>query len=89
MAKKTLKERYLAALVARGERVIDGDPGRRHMVVSFTYQIRRAADGSLIEREKPTRIYLGDAGSVRIGKTVSGSIAMQPGLKQLLLEEVK
>lgn len=88
MAKKTLKERFEAALRARGETDAK-TTSTRFTALTFTYQIRRASDGTLIEREKPTTIWLGDSGAVRVGRTATGSLPLPKPLKDLLLEEAK
>lgn len=72
---KTMREKFQAALEARGSAVI---PSRSRKFVVMT-------------RATPTDgfYFIGKSGSLRIGQTIQGSIPASSKFKQLLLESVQ
>lgn len=75
MPAKTLRERLIIALEARGCVEVDGK--RTHLSVVFTYP-----------GKEDQFIYIGSAGSFRVGRTKASSIPFDR-LKDKLLQECK
>lgn len=80
MSGKTLHDRYVAALLARGERVIKQTA--RYTVVSRTALLLSRGDCPA------TFYYVGRAGAVRVGPKVSETMACSDAFKARLLEPV-
>lgn len=73
MPKPTLQQRLVDALVATGRGIVQSR-SRKHVTL-------KRPDGSFF--------YVGKAGALRFGKTVSGSIAAPDDLKRRLLQETE
>ena len=76
MAKKTLQERYAAGLSAIGY---------TEDLQARSKKFRTFIRPSKLYPGTDEKVYLGKAGSVRYGKTVSNSMAMNDGNRRALL----
>jgi hypothetical protein len=74
MPKPTLQQRLVDALVATGRGTMVQNRSRKHVTL-------KRPDGSFF--------YVGKAGALRFGKTVSGSIAAPDDFKRRLLQETE
>ncbi len=78
MPHSSLRDQYLHALVSKGESVV----GHR----SSKYTVTTAKLAGPSKDGKPQFFYLGKAGSLRIGRTIAGSIPLSDGFKEKLLQ---
>jgi hypothetical protein len=74
MPKTTLQQRLVDALVATGRGTIVPSRSRRYVT---------------LERPDGSFFYVGKAGALRFGKTVSGSVAAPEDFKRRLLAEIE
>ena len=81
---RTLKERFEAALKARGEVACD-----QGVQTKWTRRFAglREANGSLVATNPKKFWYVGSAGSLRIGTTRANSSPAHPTVKEALLRE--
>ena len=78
VVKRTLQQRFAAALLARGEVEVK----RTHRYIVLTSRLREGEAGERF-------FYLGEAGALRRGRTVSESYPVSGALKKILLDSEK
>lgn len=77
---KTLQQRFIQALQARGEQIIE--TRSRYVVMTYTRTIK-----CKLPMAGDSRYYIGSHGSLRIGKTHTESRPIVESLKWCLLNE--
>lgn len=82
MAKRTQQERLIAALTARGEKMVKATAKYRVMTRTKTL-----AGVPILQTPWSEFYYIGQAGAIRIGRTIAESRPMVPISKATLLKE--
>ncbi len=80
---KTLQQRFIQALKARGEQVVENRS--RYAVMTYSKTIKC----QLPLKIESSRYYIGSHGSLRVGKTYTESRPVVESLKWVLLNEAQ
>lgn len=76
MAKATIHDRLVAALQGHGETIVVGSRSARHTVITRTDRATGDSRGYY---------FIGKAGSLRVGRTKSESMTVNPKFRNMLL----